>query len=228
MPRQPNARLAEVMRRAGCSNTGLASRVQVVGREHGPDVKCTHVDVRRWLDGVMPRPATAQFIATALSPKAGVRVSVDEIGMGGSAASADLEGGLDYPAEGTAAGLRLLGLTRRELAGDLAALAAVVVPSAWPGPMLDWQLSRPEPIGVRNGGRVNVGDSDVAAARMTAQMFMTMEFQFGGGHARAALAQYYANDVCPLLDGRFTEQVGRAAVLGRFGICAFRIGIGSL
>lgn len=53
MPRQPNARLAEVMRRAHCSNTSLAARVQAVAREHGADLKCTRVDVRRWLDGVM-------------------------------------------------------------------------------------------------------------------------------------------------------------------------------
>jgi tetratricopeptide (TPR) repeat protein len=218
------------MRRTGCSNTSLASRVQAVAREHGVELKCTHVDVRRWLDGVMPRPATVQFIATAVSRKAGTRITLDEIGMGGATASADLESGLDYPAEGTAAGQRLLGLTRRELAGDLAALGAVVVPSAWSGPMMNWLLSRPEPIPVRDGGRVNVGDSDVQAVRMTAQMFMTMDFQFGGGHARAALAQYYVNDVCPLLEGRFTEEVGRrlfsaaAEVAQLLGWTAYDIG----
>ena len=54
-----------------------------------------------------------------------------------------------------------------------------------------------------------MGESDVQAVRTTAQLFMRMDFQFGGGHARAALAQYFAQDVCPLLDGRFTERVGR-------------------
>lgn len=110
------------MVRVHCSNTDLAARVQAVASEHGAGLKCTHVDVRRWLDGVMPRPATAQFIATALSRKAGVRVRVDDIGMGATTTSADLESGLDYPAGGVLAGQRLLGLTRRELAGDLAAL----------------------------------------------------------------------------------------------------------
>src|SRR5262249_34939314 len=47
------------------------------------------------------------------------------------------------------------------------------------------------------------------AIRTTVQLFMQMDFQFGGGHARAALVQYFANDVCPLLDGVFTEPVGR-------------------
>jgi tetratricopeptide (TPR) repeat protein len=209
MARQPNVQLADVMRRVGCSNSGLASRVVAVAGENGAALKCTHVDVRRWLDGVVPRPATAQYIATALSRKAGTRISVEEIGLGGPGTAAVMESGLDYPEDGPAAGQRLLGLTRRELAGDVAALGAIVVPAAWPTSMLGWLLARPEPIRPPDGGRINVGESDVAAVRATAQMFMQMDFQFGGGHARAALAQYFANDVCPLLEGRYTERVGR-------------------
>lgn len=59
---------------------------------------------------------------------------------------------------------------------------------------------------------------------------MRMDFQFGGGHARAALAQYFAQDVCPLLEGRFTEQVGRqlfsaaAEVAQLLGWTAYDIG----
>lgn len=230
MPGQPNSRLAEVMHRAQCSNTSLAARVQSVAREHGVDLKCTHVDVGRWLKGVMPRPATAQFIATALSRKAGARISPDDIGLGATSAPADLESGLDYAADGVQAGQRLLGLTRRELAGDLAALGAMTVPSAWTTPLLTWLLSRPEPLPARNGAKVNVGDSDVNAVRMTAQLFMSLDFQFGGGHARAALAQYYVNDVCPLLEGRYSEPVGRqlfsaaAEVAQLLGWTAYDIG----
>lgn len=209
MPREPNAQLAEVMRRAKFSNTNLAARVRRIAQENGVDLKCTHVDVRRWLDGVVPRPATARFIATALSHKAGARFSLDDIGMGGSATPATLESGLDYPADGSVAGQLLLGLTRRELAEDVLALGAAIVPAAWSQPMLTWLLSRPEPLPVRDGARICVGDSDVQAIRTTVQLFMRMDFQFGGGHARAALAQYFAHDVCPLLEGRFTEQVGR-------------------
>jgi tetratricopeptide (TPR) repeat protein len=57
-----------------------------------------------------------------------------------------------------------------------------------------------------------------------------MDFQFGGGHARAALAQYFAEDVCSLLEGRFTEQVGRqlfsaaAEVAQLLGWTAYDIG----
>ena len=209
MTREPNARLAEAMRRADCSNTNLAARVRRIARENGADLKCTHVDVGRWLKGVIPRPATARFIATALSRKAGVSFSLEDVGMGGAATPETLDDGLDYPDDGPAAGQRLLGLTRRELAEDALALGAGIVPAAWPQPTLSWLLSRPEPLPIREGAKLRVGESDVQAIRTTVQLFMKMDFQFGGGHARAALAQYFANDVCPLLEGTFTDQVGR-------------------
>src|ERR1017187_4671437 len=75
--------------------------------------------------------------------------------------------------------------------------------------MLGWLLSRPEPFPVGKETRTCVGGSDVAAVRTTVQLFMRMDFQFGGGHARAALAQYFAHDVHPLLEGKFSDKVGR-------------------
>ena len=57
MPREPNALLAGLMSRTGFSNSNLAAHVRRVAQEHGADLKCTHVDVRRWLDGVIPRAA---------------------------------------------------------------------------------------------------------------------------------------------------------------------------
>ncbi|WP_327086691.1 hypothetical protein OIE66_30765 [Nonomuraea sp. NBC_01738] len=167
------------------------------------------MDVKRWLEGVQPRPATATFIAEALSRKAGVKFSLEDVGMGGVITPATLELGLEYTAAAPKVGSQLLGLTRRDLAEDPLAVEATVVPSAWTQPLLTWLLSRPEPLPAGNGIQVNVGDSDIRAVRMTTQLFMKLDFQFGGGHARAALAQYYVRDVSPLLEGKFTEAVGR-------------------
>ncbi|MGW4638023.1 hypothetical protein ACWEN6_05830 [Sphaerisporangium sp. NPDC004334] len=209
MSRTSNLALAEAMRRADCSNKGLASRVQLVAQEEGVILRCTHVDVKRWLDGVRPRPATANFIAEALSRKAGVRFSLEDIGMGGVFTPTTLERGLEYADAVPEVGSRLVGLTRRDLADDPLAVEAAVVPSAWTQPLLTWLLSRPEPLPTGGGVQVNVGESDVLAVRMTTRLFMKLDFQFGGGHARAALAQYYVRDVSPLLEGKFTESVGR-------------------
>ncbi|MGH3275948.1 MAG: hypothetical protein ACRDNZ_16685 [Streptosporangiaceae bacterium] len=83
MPGKPNALLADVMRRAGFSHSGLGAHVRRVAAEHGAVLRCTHVDVRRWLDDVAPRPATAGFAAVAPSRKGGFPVSPHDIGMSG-------------------------------------------------------------------------------------------------------------------------------------------------
>jgi hypothetical protein len=209
MPREPNTLLAGVMGRAGFSNSGLAAHVRGIAREHGADLKCTHVDVRRWLDGVVPRLATAGFIASALSRKGGFAVSLGDIGMGSLASPAVPGSALVYPADGPMAGQQLLDLTRRDLADEADGSEAGIVPEAWAQPALAWLLSRPEPLPVRDGARISVGESDVAAIRTSVRLFMRMDFQFGGGYARAALAQYFAHDVHPLLEGKFSEKVGR-------------------
>ncbi|MDB5910576.1 MAG: regulator [Massilia sp.] len=209
MTSEPNVRLAQAIRRADLSNSSLATRVRVVASENGVALKCTHVNVKRWLEGVQPRATTARFIAEALSRKARIRFTLDDIGMGGAVSPEIVESGLDYPDEVGGASNRLLGLTRRELAEDTLALGAAIVPSAWTQPLLTWLLSRPEPLPIKSSARPNVGESDVRAIRTTTQLFMQMDFQFGGGHARAALAQYFERDVCPLLNGRFADPVGR-------------------
>lgn len=209
MPREPNTLLADVMRRAAISNSNLAAHVRRVAEEHGADLKCTRVDVRRWLDGVIPRPATAGFIAAALGRKGSFRVSLSDIGMARLASTASPEDPPGYPADGPAAGQQLLDLTRRDLAGETGGSQAGIVADAWVQPALAWLLARPEPVPVRDGARISVGESDVAAMKTTVGLFMRMDFEFGGGYARASLAQYYAHDVHPLLEGKFSDKVGR-------------------
>ena len=209
MAREPNTLLADAMSRAGFSNSGLAAHVRRIAQEHGSELKCTHVDVRRWLDGVVPRSATAGYIVTALSRKAGFRVTPGDVGMAVLNNSTVLDSTLDPPSDGAAASHQLLELTRRDLADDARVQQADVAPAAWTQPTLTWLLARPQSLPVRDGARISVGESDVAAVRTTVQIFMRMDFQFGGGHARAALAQYFAHDVHPLLDGKFSDKVGR-------------------
>jgi hypothetical protein len=209
MAREPNTLLADAMRRAGFSNSGLAAHVRSAAHEQGSELRCTHVDVRRWLDGVVPRPATAGFIAAALSRKGGFLVSLADIGMGGTGGGSVPEGRLEYPADGAAAGQQVRDLTRRDLAEETDDPRAGIVTDGWAEPMLAWLLSRPESLPARDGVLISVGESDVAAVRTAVRMFMRMDFQFGGGYARTALAQFFAHDVHPLLEGKFSDKVGR-------------------
>ncbi|MEU7749605.1 hypothetical protein [Nonomuraea sp. NPDC049158] len=168
------------------------------------------MDVKRWLDGVKPRPATARFIAEALSRKAGVTFSLDDVGLAGVVTPETLEATLAHGGGISEVGSLLLGLTRRDLADDPVALQSVVVPDAWGESLIAWLLSRPEPLQERENARPSVGEWDVHAIRATTEIFANMGFQFGGGHARTALIQYYNREVVPMLDGKFSEPVGRS------------------
>ncbi|MEU8364362.1 hypothetical protein AB0C27_50925 [Nonomuraea sp. NPDC048882] len=168
------------------------------------------MDVKRWLDGVKPRPTTARFIAEALSQKAGATFSLDDIGFGDVVTPETLEATLAHGGGITEVGSLLLGLTRRDLADDPVALDSVVVPDAWGESLIAWLLSRPEPLHSRENARPSVGVWDVHTVRITTEIFANMGFQFGGGHARSALIQYYNREVVPMLDGKFTEAVGRS------------------
>lgn len=79
--RQPNERLQALIQEAGCSNAGLARRVNVCGVEHGLDLRYDKTSVARWLRGQQPRGRAPAIIAEALGRKLGRTVTIDEIGM---------------------------------------------------------------------------------------------------------------------------------------------------
>lgn len=79
----------------------------------------------------------------------------------------------------------------------------------WTSPAIRWLLARPDDLPQREKTGIHVGAADVAAIRATATAFMSLDFQYGGGHARTALAHYYHHDVRPMLDGTYSPGVGR-------------------
>jgi hypothetical protein len=205
---QPNLRLAEVMRRVACSHKGLAARVRKVAAEHGEDLLTDHVTVKRWLEGAVPRGRTPEFIAEALSRKAGSRITTDDIGMAPAATPVrTADTALEYAETVEEAEVRLTDLTRHDLAADAVARSEVT-PAAWYRPVVPWLITRPESVARGEGRRV--GLSEVEAVRTTTSAFMRMDFQYGGGHARAALAQYFAGEVLPLLRGSYSDPTGAA------------------
>lgn len=193
--REPNHQLAAVMQRASCSNKALARRVQEVAAAHGADVRCDHVSVRRWLDGMHPRGMTPHFIAEALSRKLGERVSVRDIGMLYAEAIPFSPGG-HRQADPLAGGVTAL------VSGDLSANPQVVEsdvsPDSWNDSMVTW-LVNPVPIPRRAPEGRAVTASNVEAIRETTAMFAKLDYRFGGGHARSTVVQYLAMEVEPLL-----------------------------
>jgi transcriptional regulator with XRE-family HTH domain len=205
--RQPNERLQALIQEAGCSNAGLARRVNVCGAEHGLDLRYDKTSVARWLRGQQPRGRATAIIAEAIGRKLGRSVSIDEIGM---ADGKNLATGIGLHFAPTVLGaieqvceLWRSDVGRRDfLSGSTVAASALVEPSR------DWLITRPDQGVARNGG-ARVGMPDVEAVRATTEALTELDHRFGSGHVRPVVVHYLNSVVSGLLAGTYRETVGR-------------------
>ncbi|MFH9673452.1 transcriptional regulator [Streptomyces sp. NPDC017405] len=205
--RQPNERLQALIQEAGCSNAGLARRVNMCGAEHGLDLRYDKTSVARWLRGQQPRGRAPAIIAEALGRKLGRAVTIDEIGM---ANGKNLASGVGLQFSPTVLGaieqvceLWRSDVGRRDfLSGSSVAASALVEPSR------DWLISAPDAQVARQAGP-RVGQSDVAAVRSMTQALVDLDHQYGSGHVRPVLVHYLNSVVSGLLAGSYREAVGR-------------------
>ncbi|MER5255012.1 MULTISPECIES: transcriptional regulator [unclassified Streptomyces] len=205
--RQPNERLQALIQEAGCSNAGLARRVNMCGAEHGLDLRYDKTSVARWLRGQQPRGRAPGIIAEALGRKLGRTVTIDEIGM---ANGKNLASGVGLQFSPTVLGaieqvceLWRSDVGRRDfLSGSSVASSALVEPSR------DWLISSPDAqVGRMAGPRV--GLSDVAAVRAMTEALTQLDHQYGSGHVRPVVVHYLNSVVSGLLAGSYREAVGR-------------------
>ncbi|MFH8733770.1 MULTISPECIES: transcriptional regulator [unclassified Streptomyces] len=205
--RQPNERLQALIQEAGCSNAGLARRVNMCGSEHGLDLRYDKTSVARWLRGQQPRGRAPGIIAEAIGRKLGRAVTIDEIGM---ANGKNLASGVGLQFSPTVLGaieqvceLWRSDVGRRDfLSGSSVASSALVEPSR------DWLISVPDSQVARSAGP-RVGASDVAAVRAMTQALTNLDHQYGSGHVRPVVVHYLNSVVSGLLAGSYREAVGR-------------------
>lgn len=205
--RQPNERLQALIQEAGCSNAGLARRVNLCGAEHGLDLRYDKTSVARWLRGQQPRGRAPAVIAEALGRKLGRAVTIDEIGM---ANGKNLASGVGLQFSPTVLGaieqvceLWRSDVGRRDfLSGSSVAASALVEPSR------DWLISMPDGQVARSGGP-RVGASDVAAVRAMTSALVDLDHSYGSGHVRPVVVHYLNSVVSGLLSGSYREGVGR-------------------
>jgi transcriptional regulator with XRE-family HTH domain len=205
--RQPNERLQALIQEAGCSNAGLARRVNVCGTEHNLDLRYDKTSVARWLRGQQPRGRAPAIIAEALGRKLGRTVSIDEIGMAngkhlatgvGLHFAPTVPGAIEQACE-----LWRSDVGRRDfLGGSTVAASALVEPSR------DWLITRADAQVERTGGP-RVGLSDVAAVRATTSALTDLDHRFGSGHVRPVVVHYLNSVVSGLLAGSYRDAVGR-------------------
>ncbi|GFH36882.1 transcriptional regulator [Streptomyces pacificus] len=205
--RQPNERLQALIQEAGCSNAGLARRVNMVGAERGLDLRYDKTSVARWLRGQQPRGRAPGVIAEALGRKLGRTVTIDEIGM---ANGKNLASGVGLQFAPTVLGaieqaceLWRSDVGRRDfLTGSTVAASALVEPSR------DWLITGADAQVARQAG-ARVGLPDVAAVRAMTRALTGLDHRFGAGHVRPVVVHYLNSVVSGLVSGSYREPVGR-------------------
>lgn len=80
----------------------------------------------------------------------------------------------------------------------------------WNEAPLRWLVNPDQPVSDERTRGVRIGMSDVERFRVTVDMFSQMDDRFGGGHGRQALIQYLSTDAERMLNGRYSEETGRA------------------
>jgi tetratricopeptide (TPR) repeat protein len=197
--RQPNQQLAAAMAEAGMSNKGLARRMVNLGANRGQALGTTHIAVKRWLDGSGIASETVRVMAEVFSSKLGRVVTPRDLGFPEIA---------DGPATDQQSGWVGLVSTLRADAEQLP-YDAPVSDDALVSAALSWMVDR-APDTPPAAGSQRVRMRDVLAIRTAADMFMQLDFLFGGGHGRRALRHYVRHEALPLLDGTFTDEIGHA------------------
>ncbi|WP_405798006.1 transcriptional regulator [Streptomyces sp. NBC_01506] len=205
--RQPNERLQTLIQEAGCSNAGLARRVNMVGNERGLDLRYDKTSVARWLRGQQPRGRAPGIIAEALGRKLGRTVTIDELGManGKNLASGI---GLQFSPTVTGAIEQVCELWRSDVGRRDFLTGSAVASSALVEPSRDWLITGADVSVARNTG-ARVGDSDVAAVAAMTAALVELDHRFGSGHVRPVVVHYLNSVVSGLLSGSYREAVGR-------------------
>ena len=204
-----NGKFAVLMEESGFSHKALARAVVAAAARAGKEITCDHTYVSRWLKGAIPRGDLPHFIADALSRKVGRTLTLDDIGMGAaSTAAVRPDVGLDFPDRPEDAAKTVADLWRADLAESDLLIKAKPDSVAWYEASVRFLVAPPDAQLTHTGSRT-VGINDVEMLRSTADVFARLDGQFGGGHARRALIQYLHSDVRPMLDGQYSDDVGR-------------------
>lgn len=192
---------------AGCSNVGLARRVNMEGTNRGLDLRYDKTSVSRWLRGQQPRGLTPVIIAEVLSQKLRRAVSIDEIGMTNNRERETSGTGLTFaPALSDAIDevtkLWRSDANRRNLhSGSRLGISTLLEPSR------DWLITEPD-AGAEHSGGSRVEPADIDLLSRATERIAELDHRFGSGHVRPIAVHYLDSVVSVLLEGSYEGEIG--------------------
>ncbi|QXE36450.1 tetratricopeptide repeat protein [Streptomyces sp. GMY02] len=213
--REPNSRLRETVDAIGCTYETLAKDVRRVAAENGEIARTNKSAVSHWVNGTRrPSGRTGQYLAEALSRRAGRTVTQTEIGLCAPHAE-----GPDEPDPVLAAtDLGRADVERsRFLAVAAFTTAGVTMPLAYDHGATARMLR------ARTGKSV-VGTEDVDVVRQISAAFSAADELLGGGHGLTTVTAYLADTAAPMLRGRFPNEALRRAAFGAVAELAYLAG----
>jgi hypothetical protein len=199
---EPNTLLDALLDEAGMSRQGLARRVNQAGKARGKTLRYDHTAVIRWLSGARPRGIVPDVICEILTERLGRPISLADIGMGPSAATAPAAPLAGFIERSTAL-WRGDGQHRQDVEQTplITGLAAV-------GPVWEWE-NPPDDLDVSRPGSMRVGQSDIDQLRVARGHYVAMYRQAGGVATRGRIVRYLADQTAPLVRGSYTDATGR-------------------
>lgn len=196
-----NPQLAALMEEASMSRKGLAQRVRTLSQHYKdkPPVSPDHNRVRRWVvDGEVPKQATQQYIAQALSAKLGRKLTLENVGFSAGTDQDEqpnlAEEGSQYPPE-IGRSIHVLGrVVEADHRGD------ELDPSGdEPASSIITNYLFSQQLTVVTGVEATGNRGIAAPIRDTTASFMKLDFQYGGGHLRNLLRSFFRETVVPKL-----------------------------
>lgn len=202
--RARNKALHEAVVQADLTYDQLATRVRNVAAEAGETLRTNRSAVAHWVAGRPPAPATAGYVAEALSRALGRHVTPADFGWTGTGTTsdrADAELGLGIGPDPVDI-VRRLGeadINRRKiLTGAAYSVAAAALPLGHAQAAEAQQRAVPT--------SRQVGTSDIETVKAMLAAFAAIDERQGGQHGRSAVVQYLRSDVADLTRGRFATE----------------------
>lgn len=126
--------------------------------------------------------------------------------------------GLAWPATPEATVKVVAELWRADVERRAVLLSAAWVASAFAEPTREWLLNRQDEVIQGRSGR-RVGQSDIDALWEMCAAFTNVDRRLGGGYARSTLVHYTNQVVLPLLQGSYSDAIGRALMAATARLC---------